>query len=274
MKAEVIYNLPFAEYQKIDALNNSTIVKFAKTPAHSQVQDEVTAAMRFGAAGHAYFLEPKVWEKDYCVAPPDLDLRTKAGKEWKAQADGKTVLPNDEGRALLHIDDNLFSGRYETAKNLIQLGSKEVSIVWTDRKFGIKRKARLDLLLEDMGVIADLKFTTTADPVQWLKMLTNAKKFPHFQACTYLDAANAVFPEKKFDTFLWILLETKPPHGISVVQACPAPPDKTNMAYLAKLQMEPLIEQYLECKRTGNFPCYPDRIVYGELPSYYVKTAL
>lgn len=262
-----IHNLTFDEYKAIEALNNGTLVAFDKSPAHSQVEKNETPAMRFGRDYHTYQLEPERFEKEYAVMPEGMTRRGKKWEEFQAKNKGKEFVSHDDFNTMKAMDDSLCSGLYETAKNLVwNSAQKEKSIVWNHRKFKIPCKCRIDILNESLGIIADPKTCTNADPDQWIKTALNAKGNPHWQPAWYLEGVKTILG-KNF-TFLWILMETKPPYGISVVQAT------EEMVYLAQEQINILIPRYIESKNLGIWRGYPDRIVSGELPSYYMKNAL
>lgn len=262
-----IHDLSFEDYKAIDALNNSTLVACDKSLAHSQVEKEDTPQMKFGRDFHSYILEPKRFKKEYQVMPEGMVRRGKKWEQFQADFKGKEFVSADDFDTMKAMDDSLNSGLYNTAKNLIQnTKQKEKTIVWNHRKFKIPCKCRIDILNESLSIIADPKTCANADPNQWIKTALNAKGNPHWQAHWYLEGVKAVL-EKDF-AFLWILMETKPPYGISVVQAT------EEMVYLAQEQINLLIPRYIESKKIGIWRGYPDKIVVGELPAYYMKTAL
>jgi hypothetical protein len=77
---------------------------------------------------------------------------------------------------------------------------------------------------------------------------------------------------KHIKTFLWIIFETKEPFGISVIQATPAPLGESDMVLLGVEQIERLLPKYLNAKQTGQWTGYPDKIVHGTLPEYYIRS--
>jgi hypothetical protein len=265
--------MSFEEYRKIDALNNSTLTSFAKSPAHSQVEKPDTAAMKFGRDFHSYILELGLFRQSYVVAPKSMKFTTKVGKAWK-KSQKREILSWDNAAHMINMAARLYSGDYEIARNLIEKSSREISIVWKSSKHDLLCKCRIDLICEDLGIIADVKTTTDANPANWLKKSINAGFNPHWQPAWYLEGANSVGFDKKFDTFLWIVFEVSPPYGISVIRATPAPAGQTDMVYLAQEQIKDLLPSYVEAKAKNKWQCYPDQIVDGELPTYYVRTAL
>ena len=89
------------KYEDIDAVNKSTLWEMRKSPLHywhltHDTPREDTKAMQLGRAVHAAILTPTAYKRDFAVTP-DIDRRTKAGKEayeaFCAEAEGKEILP-------------------------------------------------------------------------------------------------------------------------------------------------------------------------------------
>lgn len=268
MEPGIYENLTFAEYTEIDAVNASTLVAASKTLAHTLVTKEETAAMRLGKLFHSITLE----SLPLAIMPEGMIRRGKAWEEWKARNLGLEIVSHDEITTIQIMSDSLRSGKYETARSLLEgCNRRELALVWIHRKYGCLCKARLDGYHSGLKIIVDLKTSTTADPEKWLNTTLRAGGMPHFQVGHYLQGVKEVLdPECR--TFVWILFETKAPWGISVVQATPAAEDESDMAYLAEIQMGPILERYLEAKRTGVFAGYPDRVVSGTLPKWFMKS--
>lgn len=271
-----VHHMTFDEYAQIQAVNNSRLVAYNKTPAHALIYKPDTLAMRIGRAAHACLLEPDVYDKKWAVMPSGMIRRGKNWEAWQEENKGKEILNTAEEESIKGIVKSLSSGQYETARKLIELCGMdtEVVLIWKHPKFGCLCKCRLDgFALGDFNIVVDLKTTTNADPNDWIRTAINAKMQPHWQAAWYLQGAQEILsPDIK--TFIWIVMENKEPFGISVIQAAPPPIGETDMAYLGKLQMEPVLERYLQSERTGKFPGRPDKVVHGILPSYYIKNAL
>lgn len=268
-----LYNMSFEEYAQIQAVNNSRLVAYNKTPAHALVYKPDTQAMRIGRAAHAMLLEPSLYAKKWAVMPDGMIRRGKKWEEWSAENEGKEILSLSEEESIKGIVKSLSSGEYDTARKLIELcgNDTEVVLVWKHPKFGCLCKCRLDgFALREFNLIIDLKTTTDSDPDDWIRTAINAKGQPHWQVMHYLQGAQSVLsPEIK--TFLWIVMEVKEPFGISVIQAAPAPTGESDMVYLAKLQMEPVLERYLQSERTGKFPGRPDKVIPGRLPQWFIN---
>lgn len=121
-----------------------------------------------------------------------------------------------------------------------------------------------------MGLIADLKSTTNADPDKWIKTSINADVNPYLQAAHYLQGAQLVLGPQ-FKTFLWILMEIKEPFGISVLQAAPTPDGKTDYVFLANRILDNILSAYLESEKYNHFPGYDDKVVFANPPEWWIK---
>lgn len=80
-----ISNEDYHNSPECNALSAGGIKSILKTPAHfkaAQTGNSPTPAMIFGSAAHSYILTPQLGE---VVQAPDINRRTKAGKEEWAE---------------------------------------------------------------------------------------------------------------------------------------------------------------------------------------------
>ena len=97
---------------KRDYVSLSALKAFAKSPNHYiqyiHRKREPSTAMTLGSAIHCALLEPQELNKRYAFLP-DINRRTKAGKEAYAQFqslhEGKEILPQAEYERLLLVRD-------------------------------------------------------------------------------------------------------------------------------------------------------------------------
>jgi hypothetical protein len=219
-------------------------------------------------------MEPEKYASSWATMPEGMIRRGKEWEAWKAKHEGAEILSSTEEESIKGIFASLASGYCETAKNLISLCTEtELVLVWQNSKFGCLCKGRLDGYAPSLNAIVDIKSTGNAEPDALIRTAINYGGLPHWQCSWYLQGVQAVLnPECK--TFIWIVVETSEPYGISVVQAAPAPEWQNDMAFLGKLQIDQTLERYLESERLNRWPGYPDQVVHGTLPDWYVKTAL
>ena len=159
------------EYNEIDAVRRSDLMKIRKSPLHYKwakehpEEEESTPSQIFGAAAHKYLLELGSFYDEYALAP-NVDKRTKAGKEewerFKAENEGKTVITSDDLDKLWLMQEAVCD--HKGAKELLS-GTIETPILWTDPETGIECKIRPDVVAMKDGrpIIVDYKTVTSCD---------------------------------------------------------------------------------------------------------------
>lgn len=157
----IYFDMSREDYDALDGRANwSTTKLLKKSPAHFHANRKSTEALELGIAGHAAFLEPKVFARDYAVWRGP-DRRTKEGKaawaEFQVHSAGKTVLEEE--------NYEIASGIAAALQRNPQLDEfrpwqTEVTVLWTVD--GVACKCRLDILSKD--AIIDMKTTNDASP--------------------------------------------------------------------------------------------------------------
>jgi exodeoxyribonuclease VIII len=121
--------------------------------------------MQLGTAIHARILEPDKYQQDYFVLPQFSDkLKGKFDRDDYLKANAhRTRL--DPGTANLIEEISNAIEKKPFINRILTHSDKEVevSVFWTDPETGIKFKVRLDLVLASLGLIVDLKTTTSCD---------------------------------------------------------------------------------------------------------------
>jgi len=214
------YGLDFADYRKLDAVSKSDLTEIVKTPAHYQWRLEhpltPTDAMIFGSAVDCWITEGEEnFRSRYVMRPPGLDLRTKAGKAWRTEADGKTVVPsqlNGQPASVPGVIDAI--ARHDRAQDMIDECGRQVSLLWTDKGTGIRLRGRPDFL-HDGGspYILDLKTSSKTDPDGFGAQALRLKY--HWQAAMYLDGAIACY-QWDFKDFYFLVVDPAPPHPVEL----------------------------------------------------------
>ncbi len=254
------------EYERIEAVNYSTLKHFHRTPAHAHEYmvhpKDPTEAMDLGTAGHRAILEPARLASEYAVGPK-VDKRTKAGKDaWLAFEDanrGKLFLDEEEMLACRTMTEQVYA--HETARQLLSSpGKNEVGVVWTDKPTGLRCKALLDRITVFAGwtVVVDLK--TCRDASRWAFANAVARLLYHEQAAFYLQGLDAAasLPRR----FLWVAVENERPHCAAVYE-----PDD-GMLREGKLLAREHLESYARCRDRNQWPGYPSAIEEIQLPAW------
>jgi exodeoxyribonuclease VIII len=254
-------NVPPATYHSWNALSHSWLNKLRISPAHladliehGYSDDDSSPTLTLGSAVHCRVLEPTEYEKRYAIRPEGQDGRSKVGKDFgtEAHAAGKTVLNCKEGRwceAIAYrakqnplVHEWIQKSRDNMAKNT------EVSLVW--ERDGHLCKARADLIVPELHIIADLKTTVTASQKGFA--LQVAKYHYHEQGAWYLDGLQRL-TSKVWD-FYFIACEKGRPFLVTAHQLVRDSPAHER----AVAENDKLFELYRQCRTSRVWPGYGD----------------
>jgi hypothetical protein len=244
-----------------DILGSTGLKKLQLSPAHFKVPNgEPTKAMNFGSAFHSLLLEP---EKHEVICTPEINRRTKAGKEEYAkfleESEGKIVVTPEENDELMMMLIQV--RKNETASMLLKQGKAESSIVWQDATYGFLCKCRPDYLRDDR-IIIDVKTSSQpATPEAFSRACVNYGY--HISAAWYQAGVLAVTGKRH--NFVFIVCETKPPYAVSVFE-----PDREFLD-AGRKAIQPLLEVYDRCLKSGQWPGYDDRVQGLSLPAWAVS---
>ena len=153
--------VPFEEYQKIDAINGSSLVHMRRSPMYYRhMMDHPqapSAAMILGTATHRMILEPER-VGDFAVWGLLKEEKVRQGAVWenfKRLNAGAMIVTKGERDAMVGMAvaarKNVPIMKYASAK-----GITEVSMVWVDKETGRMFKGRVDKILAN-HTIFDLK---------------------------------------------------------------------------------------------------------------------
>lgn len=234
------------------------------TPLHvlTEIQSpqEPSAEMDLGSVAHQVILEGDTSGVAIIEAP---DWRTKAAKEARdaARAAGKTpILAHHWTRveAMVEAVERQLQA-FTPVPFAREGGMAEHSLYFTLE--GVECRATPDWLTLDNRHIWDLKTTgVTANPAAFSRTLFD--KGYHLQAALYRRAVfklTDVLPEFEF-----VVVETEPPYALSIVGLDPA-----SLAF-ADEQLDHALAIWKRCLATNQWPGYPTRTAYAEVPGYLV----
>jgi len=243
-----------AEYNAVQAINNTGMTYLAKSPAHykawldsKQVQ---TAAQTFGIAVHCAILEPARFAVEYASMPDTSGCKTPAQKAAMTKAvkkeyEGyKTLLSFDDFTAIQNMKDAVISSGI--ARNIIQDAEKEYCMYWDDSDSGAKCKGRADLIIKEKGIIADIKTTNDASPGEFSYFCRKYNSYR--QAAFYLDGA-------KMQEFIFIAIEKTPPYGVGLYRVT------DDLINSGRWQYKSLCVSYAACVTAKVWPSYPNVII-------------
>jgi hypothetical protein len=236
LRQKWIPDLPLEKYhwgEPFDScLNNSKLKLLEYSPAHAHAvtKDNPTKALRIGTYLHDLLLM-------------DTDVKQMRAVYKEDEVD----LAADMAAAVM---------RHKKASKIIKHADKEMTGIYKDPDFGFWCKIRTDLKLDKHGIIGDIKSTNShfskfKKDIFWFK-------YP-WQGWLYLRGANTLstllIGKKIYHTFLLIVVEKKPPHGVVIYKLSKATLDA------AEQEVMPLLELYKNCLDTGKWPSYPEEIV-------------
>jgi PDDEXK-like domain of unknown function (DUF3799) len=262
---ELVDGLAGAEYHAVEAMSQSGATKILQSPQHYLLartkKSEPTAAMEFGTVVHAMILEPgKV--STVVVAAPDVDKRTKAGKEaWQelaAEHAGKIVMSVGELARAQRCASAVTS--HPAAARLLRGAMVERSMFWQDGKYGVPCKARIDLTT--MGGACDVKTTKDASPEEFGRSCATFGY--HRQEAHYRAGWDHVVGEA-LRFFVFVVVESDEPHAV----ACYTLPVEAVM--FGGGQMDAALERYRDALASGRWKGYPETIDVVPFPRWAMK---
>jgi hypothetical protein len=143
-------------------------------------------------------------------------------------------------------------------------GKPEQTMVWQDAQTGVWCRARIDWLHDDLSAIDDLKTTTrSAHPEAFAKNLYSYGC--DVQAAFYLRGIKAFLGEMSHPLvtqWRWIVVETSPPYGLSVIEPGPA------VLELADAKVDAALKLWAECLEQDKWPGYSTKVATAELPAW------
>jgi hypothetical protein len=248
------------EYHAHPAVGSSQLKKILRSPAHYKAELEepsaTTAPQRLGSLIHLAILEPKKFEKQAVICPKFTGKGSRIAAEmWKQENQGKLILQPDEAVMINKIIDSL--SQFETGCRLLSQGTAEESFFWQDPLTGIVCKCRPDFFKD--GMLVDLKTTVNASPQDFPKSMANLMY--HLQAAYYLDGVSYVLGEP-VPKFVILAIEKEAPFAMAAYELDEATLDVGRVLYRRALK------RLRQCRLSGEYPGYPDRILNASLPSW------
>ena len=195
---------------KRNYLSVSALKQFAKSPNHYLAyvarKFKPTPAMAFGSALHTMVLEPHLFDERYAVQP-DLDKRTKAGKEsyatFASSIGNREVLTGAQMYQLNQTHQAVLSN--EDATSLL-VNCKYEQVIESPIG-GVPFKGIVDALNKKSGYAIDVKTCRDASPDQFQRDAYNLGY--HLQAAAYCLLTGV-------DRFYWLCVESDDPHNVAV----------------------------------------------------------
>jgi len=240
--AGVYEDMPFEEYNKIDAIRSHDLTSIIKDPYTWKYETKPDSEASFFVEGrlqHCLFLEPHVFNDEFVVAP-NIDRRTKVGKEEYAEfmetSGTRTVITQamyDECQARVEVLDALRPKEGDRT---------ELTIVFD--YYGHKCKSRLDMLAG--STIIDLKTCRSASPRSFIQ---SVRSYGYYQqGAFYLTAGQCAGLD--VDKFQFLAIQKAQPYPYVVYELTPE-----SIAY-GVAQNQQAIDLMMHCKEHDIYTPY------------------
>lgn len=198
------------------------------------------------------------------------DYRTKDARAQRdaAHADGRVPILAHEYERVRAMAAALREHPIAGAIFQPDQGRPEQSIIWTDPRTGVWRRAMLDWLPHPAEgrrlIITDYKTCASAEPDAISRSLHHYGYYQ--QAAWYLDAVGAAGLASRDDAaFVLVCQEKTPPYLVTVGQ-----PDPEALAWGDRLNAK-AIDTYATCRATGRWPGYAEDVISVSLPTWAVR---
>lgn len=275
----VIYDMPMAEYQAVDALSATGLRHFARSPWHfkNRVETAQTKPMLHGSLAHCALLEPLALDQRYVVVPDDAPKRPTPA-QWAAKKSNESSMLakawwsefelTASGREV--IDASAYAitrmqldavARVPELVALLSTGYPEVSIFWIDVDTGVYCKARPDWWHNTQtGVsLLDLKATADESPNGFGRAAARMKY--ELQMSHYCDGVEYV-TDRKVDQFIFAAVTSAPP--VLAVPYCLT----DEIAEQASDERLELLARFAWCKQSDDWPAYGSGVQLLDYPAY------
>lgn len=246
-----IYARDFAEYDQIDAINQSSLCPISVSPLHYRAaltaERKVRPPMRLGDVAHCAVLEPDQLGKRYAVWCRSDGVEDFRGKEYdafraNAELHGKRVIKQSELDAAMAMAAAVRRSRL--AQRYLSRGLPEQTIVWRDEPTGLLCKGRVDWLshaVADVGV--ELKTTGSITPRDFEPRFARAQY--DVQMAFYADGFRAVTGRSL--GCKCVVVESAPPFDVGVY-------DLTEAIDTGRMYYREMLTRLVECLRTNEWP--------------------
>jgi hypothetical protein len=266
-EARMNFGLEAEAYHGLPRISSGGLKRILQSPAHFRYWKDnpqpPTPAMLFGTVVHTATLEPETLAARIAVVPPDApDKRSKDGKLWwqgfDAETEGKIVISHDDMQRALTMADAVWS--HDLAGGLLDnAGYTEPTGLWRDPATGALCKMRPDYLFGDYSALLDLKTTQDASPEAFARSAWNFRY--DMQAAFYIEGTLRV-ADVMPRHFIWIAVESQPPHGVMVYRA------ESRVIQKGLEDCERGMEIYARCLAANEWPGYARTVQPLDLPRW------
>jgi hypothetical protein len=246
------------QYHASEGLSSSGLKHLVKTPRHYMIARQnpkkETASQRLGTLEHMALLEPDRLHTQVKIIDGNRNANAVKAAIEAAEAEGFYVCKSEEFKKAELIAKGVLETS-DTIKSLLTGGVAEQSI--RAQYKGVTLKCRTDYFKKE-PVIVDVKTFTDLSLPNVQRHIHKMKY--HWQSYFYLKVIEHALGIKTTN-FVHVFVDVEGHCGLSYV---------LDDAALEKAgqEVEPLIEKYIECQKSGIWHAYPDTIINCSLPHY------
>lgn len=212
-----------------------------------------TDALSFGRAFDTRLLDPPLYRELFSTMPNFGDLRKKENKarrdEWSEKNSGKSFISRDDGELIDRMVNAVHN--HKVVRLIRESGGVQTSLAWTDEKWGVPMRARLDKRVSFKGSIWIIDVKTVRDcSDRTIKQQTTGFGY-HRQNAIYADGHEALTGQTPMFLFVFVSKEDNPVVRTEVLD--PAYVD------LGRCEYRHTLGQWVRARKTGVYnPPYTD----------------
>lgn len=266
--SQIIEGLVIEEYHAMPGISKSGLDSIEKSPAifYARHLDpkrpprKMKAGQLHGSLAHCAILEPEEFDKRYVIGP-DWNRNTNKWKEWLAELPVGMVAIKQEDYDIAHWQADSVSRLPEVAQ-AIEVGTPEVSALWTDSETGASCRVRPDWVhdvSEDSVILLDVKTYSDASPSEFQRQA--ARKRYHVQDALYSDGF-AIASKRDVLAFIFVAVETEWPYAANAMMFDEVSRNSGRAAYRRNLNA------YAQCAQANQWPGYSTAIELISLPAW------
>lgn len=268
-----VFDMPFPDYKAAHGVNQSSLKKLARSPAHvkyaiehpeeptpDQIWGQIFDTAIFDQSAFdtqsTFYVRPSHYESEKEGKKPWHNGATFC-KKWNAERTDKPIISQADFSAVLIMREEVL--RHPAAALALKSG-KGASLFCEDADTGLQLKARPDWM--SGNAIVDLKTCQDASPDGFAR--TVAQFGYDIQAAFYLDVANVLGLSKEH--FLFVCCEKEPPYCVAVYEL-----DEESIQ-IGRSKYRRLLNRYLECVVANQWPGYSKDVQFLSLPAWSKKS--
>lgn len=268
-KLGLIPNMPFSEYAADGGLNHSSLKLIDQSPMDFMLyktrdEDTDSADKAFGRAYHHFVLEPATFASNFMVTKKIV----RRGGEWEkiksqAEIENKQIIWEEEYEIIKSMRKVL--GAHPLVPGLFDGSDRELSCFWQELGASGKShrcKSRIDIFNRGLGIVADLKTTTSSHVKDFPKAIFDYNY--DAQAAWYIRGLDKLgVPEIK--NFLLIAQMKEEPYHVMLYSLT------IDTILYGHQECDERFQKYDACMFSGQWPGYSEEPFVVRTPEWKVK---